>query len=179
MAARMPIELVPHAEEWTTVASAESERLGEWLGPILRAVHHIGSTAIPGIAAKPIVDLMAVVSSIEELDKRRPDIERLGYEWLGEYGLPGRRFCRLSDAETGRRLVHLHCYGEGSAEIERHLAFRDYLCQRPELAALYEQEKRRCRDCHPDDTDAYTDCKSQWIKAVEAQALRWRVGSRS
>jgi GrpB-like predicted nucleotidyltransferase (UPF0157 family) len=175
----MSIELVPYAEEWTKVASTESERLRNLLGPIVRAVHHIGSTAIPGIAAKPVVDLIPVVSSVEELDERRLDIERLGYEWQGEYGLPGRRFCKLSDAKTGRRLVHLHCYGEGSPEIERHLAFRDFLRHRPGLAALYEQEKRRCRDAHPEDTDAYTDCKSRWIKAVEAEALRWKRGSKS
>ena len=146
---------------------------------MLRVVHHIGSTAIPGIAAKPVVDLIAVVSSIEEIDEHRPDIERIGYEWRGEYGLPGRRYCRLSDATTGRRRVHLHCYGEGSAEIERHLAFRDFLCQRPDLAALYEQEKRRCRGSHPDDTAAYTECKGRWIKDIEAQALCWRTGLRT
>jgi GrpB-like predicted nucleotidyltransferase (UPF0157 family) len=67
---------------------------------------------------------------------------------------------------------------KASAEIERHLAFHDYLRQRAELATLYELEKRRCCDCHPDDTDACAECKSPWIKAVEAEARQWRRRSR-
>jgi GrpB-like predicted nucleotidyltransferase (UPF0157 family) len=173
MSALTPVELVAHNSQWAAIAAAEIDRLSESLGPDLRAVYHIGSTSIAGIAAKPIVDLLGLVSLIEKFDDQRPEVEKLGYEWKGEYGLPGRRFCTLANA-SGHKTFHLHVYSQSSPEIERHLAFRDYLRERPDLAALYEQLKRRCRDAHPNDSDAYTDCKTEWIRAVEAEAIAWR-----
>lgn len=87
------------------------------------AVHHIGSTAIPGIHAKPILDLMPVVRDLAQLDSRQCNIEALGYDYWGELGLPGRRYCTKTDPTTGQRLVQLHCYEERSTEIVRHLVF--------------------------------------------------------
>ncbi|WP_280140611.1 MULTISPECIES: GrpB family protein [Filomicrobium] len=72
---------------------------------------------------------------------------------------------------TGRRLVQLHCYGQGSAEIPRHLAFRDYLLEHPEIARAYNQEKLRCQALNPNDSHAYGDCKAGWVRRVEAEAL--------
>jgi GrpB-like predicted nucleotidyltransferase (UPF0157 family) len=162
------------------MATNEGARLAAALGPILLAVHHVGSTAIPGIMAKPIVDLLPVVTDLNALDAHQRKLVALGYAWWGEFGLPGRRYCTRDDAATGQRLTQLHCYVFGSAEINRHLAFRDYLRQQPDVARAYEREKLRCRELHPNDSHAYSDCKSQWIVAIEAEALQWRqsLGSR-
>jgi GrpB-like predicted nucleotidyltransferase (UPF0157 family) len=103
----------------------EARLFAEALGLNLRIVHHIGSTAIPGIRAKPILDLMPVVRSLAELDKCQGKVKALGYDWWGEFGLPGRRYCTKSDPKAGYRTVQLHCYEAGSTEIKRHLAFRD------------------------------------------------------
>lgn len=165
------VDLVPHDPQWAGAAAAESRALAAAIGPCLLTVHHIGSTAIPGIHAKPVLDLLPVVSDLAALDARRGEVEALGYEWWGEFGLPGRRYCSKTNAESGRRLVHLHCYMNGSPEIVRHLAFRDYLSEHPDVAQAYDREKARCRSLHPDDSHAYADCKDDWIKAVEADAL--------
>jgi GrpB-like predicted nucleotidyltransferase (UPF0157 family) len=134
----------------------------------------VGSTAVPGIVAKPVLDLMPVVTDLAALDERRQSVEALGYECWGELGLRGRRYFTLDDPSTGRRLVQLHCYAAGSPEIERHLAFRDYLLRRPNIARVYEREKLHCRALHPNDSHAYADCKSLWIAETEAEALLWR-----
>lgn len=166
--APIAVELVPHDPAWAAAAEAEAAAIRETLGAIVLAVHHIGSTAIPGICAKPILDLIPVVQSLETLDKRRRSMEALGYEWLGELGLPRRRYCRKDDPVTGRRLVQLHCYAAGDPEIGRHLAFRDRLRADPRLSRAYEREKWRCRSLHPSDSHAYSECKGGWIRAVES-----------
>lgn len=149
--------------------------LRDALGDVLLAVHHIGSTAIASIHAKPVIDLMPVVRGLTALDTRRTALEGLGYCWWGELGLAGRRYCTRDDPASGKRLVQLHAYEQGAPDIERHLAFRDFLRDRPALAANYDREKQRCRRLHPEDSHAYGDCKSDWIRSVEAQALAERI----
>lgn len=171
------VELVPHDPAWAEAARAEAVVLRDALGDVLLTVHHVGSTAIPDIHAKPILDLMPVVGELAALDGHRAALEGLGYRWLGELGLPGRRYCTKDDPASGKRLVQLHAYEQGAPDIERHLAFRDFLCERPALAAEYDREKQRCQRLHPGDSHAYGDCKSDWIRSVEAQALAERIDS--
>jgi GrpB-like predicted nucleotidyltransferase (UPF0157 family) len=117
----IPVVLVPHDPNWSRVANEESQNLQKALGMNLRAVHHIGSTAIPDIRAKPVLDLIPAVQSLTALDRDRSDIEVLGYEWWGEYGLRGRRYCTKDDKQSRQRTVQLHCYEIGSPAITRHL----------------------------------------------------------
>jgi len=115
---------------------------------------------------------MPVVTSLNKLDEQRPQLAALGFEWHGELGMTGKRYCALSD-ENGGRIARLHFFELGSAHLARHLAFRDYLRARPSVAEAYEREKRRARDLHPNNSHAYGDEKSAWIKAKEAEALAW------
>ena len=169
----IPVELSPYRPEWPQMAARYVEDL-RTLEPIVVTVHHIGSTSVPGLAAKPIIDLMPVVTDLGDLDREHARIESLGYGWHGEFGIRGRRYCTLSN-ENGLRLAQLHFFQEESPQIERHLAFRDYLRAHPETAAAYEKEKRRARDLHPNDSHAYTNQKAMWIQNVEAKALQWRA----
>jgi GrpB-like predicted nucleotidyltransferase (UPF0157 family) len=164
--------LVPPSEDWPRLAEQEAERFASALGDNLVRVHHVGSTSIPGIWAKPIIDLAPEVHSVEKLDEMQEAIKAKGYEYWGEYGLPGRRFCPRIDSQHGR-LANIHCYQSGAPGLLRHIAFRDYLRAHPHLAAQYEKEKLRARDLYPNDVFAYNDEKDAWIRKTEREALEW------
>jgi len=155
------------------MAAAETLRLKGALGDNLVNVHHIGSTAIPAIKAKPIVDLLPVVRNLDDLDTKESVIRALGYRWFGELGLPGRRYCYSVDPATAKRVFQLHCYAMHSPQIARHLAFRDYLLAHPDIARAYESEKIRAASVRSDDVNAYNDEKNEWIKRIEKDALDW------
>jgi GrpB-like predicted nucleotidyltransferase (UPF0157 family) len=165
----IPVVLVPHDPRWAELARPESERFGRLVA--LEEAHHIGSTAIAGIRAKPILDLMPVVTTHAEIDGARSMLEAAGYAWWGEYGLSGRRY--FTRDEEGVRIANVHVYERGSAAIARHLAFRDYLRAHPDVARAYDEEKARACALHPGDSYAYTDEKAAFIRRVEADALRW------
>ena len=171
------VELHPHAPVWIAMARAETDALKAELGNLLLRVEHMGSTAIPGIAAKPIIDLMPIARDEPSLDAMETGVVKLGYEWLGEFGIPGRRYCRKSDPASGKRTFQLHCFAHGAPEIDRHLAFRDYLRAFPDIAKEYETEKRRAAALHPDDTLAYNAAKNDWIKRTERDAFAWWRGA--
>jgi GrpB-like predicted nucleotidyltransferase (UPF0157 family) len=165
------VELWPHDPAWAEDAQREARRVASAVGDLIVFVHHIGSTAIPNIRAKPILDLMPVVRNLSDLDVARPVLEGLGYDCWGEYGLKGRRYFTFDDPETSRRKAQLHCFQVSSPDIERLLAFRDYLRSNPELARAYEAEKTRCQALHPNNSTAYSACKGEWIRKIEAKAL--------
>lgn len=173
LSSRFAIELVEHDAAWADVAAREAQRLRDALGPVLIEVHHIGSTAIPGIRAKPIVDLIPVVRSLDEIDAKQEHLEALGYEWRGELGIEGRRYCILAEAGSGRRIAQLHVFAAGSPRIPRHIAFRDYLRVHPDEATSYEAEKLRAQKLHPDDVNAYNSEKSAWMQACELRVAAW------
>ncbi len=175
MSERKQVELVPHDPAWAVRAREAGEALGGALGDLLVAVHHIGSTAIPAIKAKPIVDLMPLVTSLADLDARAHKVKALGYEWRGEFGIAGRRYCTLADPQTGKRLIHVHFFVEGWPDVERHLSFRDYLRAHVDEAREYEAQKLRAAVLHPGDMLAYNDVKGPWIKACERRALAWML----
>jgi GrpB-like predicted nucleotidyltransferase (UPF0157 family) len=169
---KRPVVLVAHDPAWTKRAAHERMRIVDALGDLVLAVHHIGSTSIPGIVAKPIVDLMPIVQSLHLLDAQESAVRDLGYEWRGEFGIEGRRFCSLNDA-MGHRIAHVHFFAPDCSEIERNLAFRDYLRAHRDEALAYQAEKQRAAALHPDDSTAYTEEKGAWIRACKARALAW------
>lgn len=173
MARPIPVQLVAYSADWPEEAAHYCNQLIS-LG-LFTVVHHIGSTSIPGMAAKPVIDLMPLVANLDAFDQRRTDIEALGYGWHGEFGVEGRRFCTLDD-KSGKRIAQLHCYQEDSPHAKRQLAFRDYLRAHPEVAADYEAEKYRASALFPDNSTKYAEEKGTFIRAAEAKALAWVVG---
>jgi GrpB-like predicted nucleotidyltransferase (UPF0157 family) len=167
----IPVRLVRYDPEWPSLAQMYSAELSV-LGEFLVTVHHIGSTSVPGLAAKPIIDLMPLVTSLEDLDQVKSRVESLGYSLHGEFGIPERRYCARSD-KLGNRIVQLHFFAVDSSQVTRHLAFRDFLRAHPKERIAYEIEKQRARALYPDDSHAYTEEKAAWIQSAETRALRW------
>jgi GrpB-like predicted nucleotidyltransferase (UPF0157 family) len=172
------VRVVPPDPGWPAEFAAEAGRVRAALGGMTAAVHHIGSTAVPGLWAKPIIDLLLEVEALEALDARAPALTGLGYEALGEFGIPGRRYFRKNSA-AGVRTHQIHAFARGGAEGERHLAFRDYLIAHPEVARAYGRLKQRLAAAHPDDLEAYMDGKDPFIKEHEAKAVRWSRRTRA
>src|SRR4051794_5774624 len=170
MLTAFPVRLVDHDPDWPRQATERAARL-RVLEPVLVAVHHIGSTAVPGLIAKPIIDLMPLVTDLAALDLERGAVEALGYQWHGEYGIAGRRYCTMDVGSL--RVAQLHFFTMGDPGAHRHLAFRDYLRAHPGMADAYAEVKRRARDLHPGDHQAYGAEKQGWIDRVEADALAW------
>jgi GrpB-like predicted nucleotidyltransferase (UPF0157 family) len=166
------VEIEPYNPDWSMMAVEISEKLAKVLGENLAAVEHIGSTSVPGLAAKPVIDLIPVVNNLTELDNQKNLLEGLGYKWHGEFGISGRRFCTYTSS-SGKRLVHLHFFEKGAAAITRHLAFRNYLRAHPAIAKEYETEKRRAAQLHANDSLAYNDEKAAWVQHHEKEALTW------
>jgi GrpB-like predicted nucleotidyltransferase (UPF0157 family) len=166
------VHLANYDPAWRTDFDQEAARLRTVLGAMLLDVHHIGSTAVPGLVAKPVIDMLAVVSSVHKLDEYQDRLARIGYEGMGEFGIPGRRYFR-KHADDGRRTHHLHAFAVGAAEIERHLDFRDYLRAHPDEAMRYAELKRVLAQRSPD-TRAYTDGKTAFVHEIDRRATAWR-----
>ncbi len=141
----------------------------------MTAVHHIGSTAVPGLRAKPVVDMLAEVADLACLDGQNDRLEALGYEVMGEFGMSGRRYFRKNNPEGGRT-HQLHVFEAGSPQVRRHLDFRDFLRAHPEHALAYAHLKSELAERFPWDISAYTDGKDLFIRDMDARASAWRAG---
>lgn len=168
------VEVVRHNPQWRDAFEAEAKHVAAALGENVVAIHHIGSTAIPIIYAKPVVDLLVEVRDITEADGQSSAMESLGYEVMGEYGIPGRRYFR-KDNQEGIRTHNIHAFEAGSAEVERHLAFRDYMIAHPVDAQRYSELKRKLAEEHPQSMDGYIDGKDGFIKEIDRRAAQWRT----
>ena len=163
--------MVDYNPEWPAMFEAEAPKIAEALGDNLLSIHHIGSTSVPGLKAKPIIDILPVVRDIAAVDQHTPQMEALGYEGLGEFGLPGRRYFRKGDLVRTHH-VHVHAL-DSDQEIERHIAVRDYLRAHPDAAREYGELKAQLAKQFPDDRFAYMDGKDAFVKALERDALSW------
>ncbi len=162
-----------YSPEWPLEFEREAQRLRGLLGDAIVAIHHIGSTAVPGLAAKPIVDLLPEVHDLERVgvDDLTGTLQDAGYRSWGAYGLPGHRY--FTKDRAGVRTHNVHIFQQGNPEIARHLAFTAYLRAHPAVRDEYERVKRAAYALHPADGGAYNDAKDGWIKRVEREALQW------
>jgi GrpB-like predicted nucleotidyltransferase (UPF0157 family) len=168
------VEVVSHNPKWQEAFEIESKYVANVLGENVVAIHHIGSTAIPGIYAKPVIDLLVEVKDIIKVDEQSLGMGTLGYEVMGEFGISGRRFF-LKNSHGGIRTHHIHIFEAVSEQVERHLAFRDYLIAHPYEAERYSELKRRLAREYPTSIDGYMDGKKDFIETMDKKAKQWRT----
>lgn len=146
------------------------------LGPLAVAVEHVGSTSVPGLPAKPILDIDVVIESRADLPAVETALATLGYEHMGDLGIPGREaYSGKGVPRDGSERLwpphNLYVCARDNLELKWHLAFRDYLRTHPEAAAAYAEHKRELAAAHPHDIDAYVDGKEFFIRGCLRAAL--------
>jgi GrpB-like predicted nucleotidyltransferase (UPF0157 family) len=156
--------LLDYQPAWPRLFEEEAERIRAACGDRLVGIEHIGSTSIPGLAAKPILDIMPLLVSFEEGFDIVPNMEGLGYEYKGEYGIPRRHYFVKGTPRTH----HVHMYEADDDEVVRHLLFRDYLREYADTAAEYESLKRRLAAEVP--REDYPEAKTGFVAQVLARA---------
>jgi GrpB-like predicted nucleotidyltransferase (UPF0157 family) len=157
-------------EKWVSMFVEEVERMNLIFGNEIVDIHHIGSTSVDGLQAKPVIDLMPVVKSINVIDKYNEEMRNIGYEPKGENGILGRRYFQKGG---DHRSHHVHIYEVGNEEIERHLAFRNYLRTHPDAKKSYGQLKERLAQQFPYDIESYINGKERLVREIEVKALEW------
>lgn len=154
--------IVPPDSSWPAHFQQERERLRPVLGPIVEKLQHYGSTAIPGLYAKPIIDMMAPVGSLQSADELSPKLALAGYVSI-DAGFTKRRFFRRK-LEIGELAYHLHLVVTAVWPVKNELLLRDWLIQHPEVAKAYEDLKLKSAAEYADDMPRYTESKSAFLR---------------
>lgn len=160
------VRLAPYSPYWPAIFQKEKMRLAEVLAPLPFVAEHIGSTAVKGMCAKPIVDAAVGIPPGQNWEAYRRRLERLGYTHHGEKGVPGRQFFSAGEP----CLFHIHLVELDSELWKNHLLFRDYLRAQPSVARQYEQLKIRLAEQFRHDRDSYTCAKADFINTTLANA---------
>ena len=165
-----PIIVVPYAPQWPVRFTQLATQLRQALGDVAVRIDHIGSTAVPGLAAKPIIDIQISVRAFEPLGAFRLPLERLGYVWRADNPDRSRRYFR-EPRGTPRTHVHVRKWGSWSEQFA--LLFRDYVRAHPGVAARYAELKQDLVERYRDDRHGYTEAKNPFIWATMVEASEW------
>lgn len=168
----MKINVVPYRPEWPTLFQGEKEKLSQVINEDnLINILHIGSTSVPGLSAKPVIDMLVVVKDINQLDQDNNQIASLGYLPMGEFGIPGRRYFRKGE-DNRTHQIHAFQY-DNMYDISRHCLVRDYLRCHEEARKAYANIKIEGAEKYPESIDDYGDYKDAFVKQLEKDALMW------
>ncbi|WCE32531.1 GrpB family protein [Vibrio sp. SCSIO 43137] len=166
------IEVVDYRPSWVDEFNKEKELLQSALNVTnVVEIHHIGSTSVKDLCAKPIIDILIEVQSLEQLDRDNYLMQTLGYEVKGEFGIAGRRYFQKGGVQRSHQV---HAFLVGSAEVTRHIAFRDYLIEFPDIASMYGSLKREGALVCDNDIELYCKHKESFIKEHQESALCWK-----
>jgi len=154
--------------EWDSIYQKEKSILIATIGDVIQKIHHIGSTSVKGLSSKPIIDILIETDNLNSLDSSNHLFEKIGYEVMGEFGISGRRFFRKGGDD---RTHHIHAFKINDENVIRHLAFRDYLRNNPDVAGEYSKIKLEAVSFCNNDIQKYCDYKDAFIKKYEKIAM--------
>jgi len=165
----MKVRLTDFSENWALMFKEEAQFLRAIFNDEIIRFEHFGSTAVKGLKAKPVIDMMGIVKDIHVIDSYNAKMESLGYDVAGEWGITGRRLFRKGGEN---RTHHIHFYQADNPEIKRHLLFRDYLRTHPEEVNRYSCFKEELAGRFENTSD-YSPAKKQFVKEMEQRAIHW------
>ncbi len=163
-----PVIIVEYDPRWPLLFEKIRATVAAALGDLVVTVEHVGSTAVPGLAAKPIIDLDVVIPSMADMPAAIARLATLGYVHQGDLGITGREAFRAPDREPNH---HLYACPVNSEELRRHRAFRDYLLAHPDEARAYGALKKTCALRFSDDRSAYVEAKGPFVAEILRRAL--------
>ena len=171
------VQLIPYTKEWKRLFEEEKKALRKAVGPYVEDIQHVGSTSIdiPGMVAKPILDISIFIHSLALVKECVPKLEDLGYEYRGEYGIPGRHYFVKGEPRTH----HIHMMLPTCANRQNQVYFRDYLLQHPERALEYARFKQEWAASCDGDREAYTSGKDPLISQILKEAKAYFDGPHS
>lgn len=160
------VNVLPYDPNWGKQFIQEAHHLSKRFPGLFLDLIHVGSTSVPDLCAKPIIDVVGVVSDVQALTPLSPDFESLGYDCRGELGLPFRRYF----TKKGRLSVNLHVYPLNHPEIDRLCLFRQYLIDHPEAKTHYARLKQQLARQFPLDVNAYCNGKTDFILEIDGKS---------
>lgn len=167
-----PVEIFDYDREWPSKFLEESTKIMGVIGDTVVEVEHVGSTAVPGLCAKPIIDIMVGIRKLIDAENCIVPLESIAYEYVPEYevSIPERRYFRKGPSEMPNKHFHLHMVEHGSDFWKRHLLFRDYLRTHPGAALEYCELKKRLASKYRLNREAYTEAKTTFIESIVSKA---------
>jgi GrpB-like predicted nucleotidyltransferase (UPF0157 family) len=168
---KRPVKVEEYDPEWSVLFENERQRILNALGSHIVRIEHIGSTAVVGLGAKPIIDMMIALKTLSDADRCIDPLERIGYQYVPEHetATPERRYFHKGNP-PGEQHYHIHMVEISSDFWMRHLLFRDYLRMHPEVAQQYYRLKRRLAAEYGSDRDGYTQPKTAFIEDAVSRA---------
>ena len=171
-----PVYVVPYEPRWPSLFALERSRVEAVVGSYVEAIEHVGSTAVPGLDAKPVIDLMVGVRDIQSAGSCIRPLEEIGYSYWAENPNPERMlFVRFADADRTSRTHNLHLVEARGDLWSDRIVFRDHLRSHPEAAREYARLKHALAERFRDDREAYTRAKADFISAMLERARASRA----
>jgi GrpB-like predicted nucleotidyltransferase (UPF0157 family) len=170
------VEIVDHDPDWAGLALASCQAVRNACRELLADVQHVGSTAMPGLPAKPILDIAAAVLTFDAMPEIVPRLARIGYLYRGDHRDDGGHLF-VAGPSPDIRTIHLHVVEHGGSQWRNYLGFRDLLCRQPAIREEYAELKKRLASLYADDRESYAASKAGFIRDILDNHLDWRTDS--